>query len=465
MLELGSIVADRFRIERVLGSGGMGVVAIATNLQLDQRVVIKVLHDRFAGEPDVVARFLREARAAAKLRSEHVCRVFDAITQPSGSPLLVMELLHGRDLAAEIAAGPLPVAEAVDRVLQACAGIAEAHAHGIVHRDLKPANLFVTRGLDGAPLVKVLDFGIAKLTTHTRQLTHDDVVLGTPVYMSPEQLRSARDVDARADQWALGVILYQAVSGRLPFSGPNVAEVAARIARDAPAPLDSARVDPAFAAVVMRSLAKDPAQRYRDIVGFARALVPFGGPTAATTAALAARLLGDNIGNDATLRPGALAAVLAETVAPVEETVATQSPIATDPTVAAPVPPAARSSVPRAGVIAAVVLGIGMVAATTAIVIGHHRKPAVATAPPAPAPAPVPAPATAPPPPAPPARAAEAAKPAASHPAPVHDDYARIATDACTRHDAPAARRALQRIAAAKRKAITDRCRKLGTPL
>jgi serine/threonine-protein kinase len=289
MLEIGAVVAGKLRIERVLGRGGMGVVAIATHLQLGTQVAIKMLHDELAKDPAIVARFLREARTPMQLRGDHVCRVLDVGTAENGAPYIVMELLQGADLAAVLAAaGPMSLAVAADYVVQACVALAEAHSLGIVHRDLKPANLFVARGLDGAPHIKVLDFGIAKAPDEGIQLTRTSSLLGSPGYMSPEQLRSARDVDARTDIWALGAILFQLVSGRLPFPADHVAELAMKVAVDPPQPLD---VDPAFRAIVLRCLEKDRVRRYPDVVSLARDLAPWGSDSTRANAELIAKLL------------------------------------------------------------------------------------------------------------------------------------------------------------------------------
>jgi serine/threonine-protein kinase len=290
-VEPGTIVGGKFRIERVLGSGGMGVVAVATHLHLDQRVALKILHAEHAKNPDVCERFLREARAAARLRSEQVCRVSD-VGIDGQTPYMVMELLDGDDLATLIETkGRLPLATAVDHVLQASIAIAEAHARGIVHRDLKPANLFVTHRLDGSPLVKVLDFGIAKaMTAAPSKLTNTDVLMGTPGYMSPEQLRAMRTVDTRSDIWQLGVILYEAVSARPPFPAATITDMAIKVATEPPEPLDG---DPRFVEIVLKCLEKAQDRRYEDVGALALALVPFGGPTAAATAALVAKVLVD----------------------------------------------------------------------------------------------------------------------------------------------------------------------------
>jgi serine/threonine-protein kinase len=286
---VGSVIGGRFRVDQFLGFGGMGLVVAATHLELGHRVAIKFLRNEMAANPTVVERFLREARAAVQLRTEHVCRVSDVGHTDSGAPYMVMELLEGNDLGKVVAKQPLPMTVAAEYLLQACVGIAEAHATGIVHRDLKPANLFVTRRPGGGPLIKVLDFGIAKaLSEASSQLTHSSSMLGSPAYISPEQLHSARDVDARADIWSLGATLYQLLSARLPFARPNVTEMAVRILTEAPDPLD---IDPALRAVVMRCLEKQPAQRYADVAALAADLAPFGGPSGRAYATLVTSVL------------------------------------------------------------------------------------------------------------------------------------------------------------------------------
>ncbi len=215
MISAGTVLLQKYEISRVIGQGGMGMVALARHLQLQQPVAIKLLLPEVLDKDLVVQRFLREAQASVRLRSEHVCRVLDVGQLDNGAPYMVMEYLDGTDLDGLLRQkGPLAYGEAVDFVLQACEALAEAHSLGIVHRDLKPANFFLTQRADGSPLVKVLDFGISKtLSPIEESLTTTQAVLGTPAYMSPEQLRSSKHVDARSDIWSLGVVLYELCTG------------------------------------------------------------------------------------------------------------------------------------------------------------------------------------------------------------------------------------------------------------
>mgnify|MGYP001062724726 FL=1 len=218
----GDLLAGKYRIERVLGRGGMGVVVSAVHEALDERVALKFLLPEALANQEAVQRFLREARAAVKIRSEHVARVTDVGTLESGAPYMVMEYLDGVDLARYLESrGPLPVPEAVEYMLQACEALAEAHALGIVHRDLKPANLFRIERVDGTPSIKLLDFGISKVIAHQVALTQTSSMLGSPLYMAPEQMTSSKHVDARADVWALGIILFELVTGEPPFQGDH----------------------------------------------------------------------------------------------------------------------------------------------------------------------------------------------------------------------------------------------------
>jgi len=274
--QTGSVLAGKYRIERVLGAGAMGVVVAALHLSLERRVAVKFLLPTAVKNPEAVARFTREGRAAAKIQSEHVAKVLDVGEVEGGSPYIVMEYLEGCDLATVLEQhGPMPVGEAVDAVLQACEALAEAHALGIVHRDLKPANLFRTHRADGSPITKVLDFGLSKAHRPGElALTRSAATMGSPRYMSPEQIRSARDVDARSDIWALGVILYELLAGQAPFRGEGPTELAAKIIEDQPRSLREPRPDVAesLESVIFRCLAKSPAERWGDVAALARAL-------------------------------------------------------------------------------------------------------------------------------------------------------------------------------------------------
>ncbi len=285
----GEVFEGKYRVERVLGAGGMGVVLAAMHVHLHQRVAIKLMRPELAKEPATVERFVREGRAAVKIRSEHVARVLDVGVRQGGEPYIVMEFLEGADLGHLVeTGGPLSVATAVDYVTQACEALAEAHAHGIVHRDVKPSNLFLTTRADGLPCVKVLDFGIAKATLagdtpDGGSMTRTDAVVGSPLYMAPERMRSATAVDPRTDIWSLGVILFELVSGEFPFDSSSAPELCAMILRDPPRRLRAVapQVPEALEAVVMRCLEKDPERRFASVAELAAAIEPFG-PNAPT---------------------------------------------------------------------------------------------------------------------------------------------------------------------------------------
>jgi serine/threonine-protein kinase len=278
--EPGRVIAGKYRLDRVLGRGGMGIVAAAHHLELDRPVAVKFLLTSPSESLHPNQRFAREARAIAKMRSEHVVRVFD-IGDEAGVPFIVMEHLVGNDLAAELEQGPLPLEAAVGYVLQACEAIGEAHSLGIVHRDLKPSNLFLADVFGGRRMLKVLDFGVSKWLKRspifeTPFVTSESSFIGTPAYISPEQLTRPESVDERADVWALGVVLYECVSGQLPFRGDSVPEICAEILKSAPAPLPAVQgVPPAFAELIDRCLRKVPSERYASVIELARALAPF----------------------------------------------------------------------------------------------------------------------------------------------------------------------------------------------
>ncbi len=249
----------------------------ATHVDLGEPRALKFMLPEALSDPEAVERFLREGRAASRLKGAHVAKVYDVGRLDDGAPYLVMEYLEGSDLQALFKnGGARPVAEVAHWLLQASEALAEAHARGIVHRDLKASNLFLAQGADGEPVIKVLDFGISKSASDA-SVTATNAVLGSPYYMPPEQLRSSRDVDARADVWSLGVIGYQLVAGRLPFRGKNVTDIILAVVQSEPAPLPP-EVPPAFAAVLLRCLSKDPDGRPATMADLAAGLAPFAPP-------------------------------------------------------------------------------------------------------------------------------------------------------------------------------------------
>ncbi|WP_434046421.1 MULTISPECIES: serine/threonine-protein kinase [Sorangium] len=298
---VGDVLAGKYRVEQIVGAGAMGMIVAAWHLELDQRVAMKFLHapgtDTGGGDP--AERFRREARALARIKSEHVARVLDVGSLQAGLPYMVMEFLDGNNLSEEIRArGPLPVMESVGYMLQVLEAMAEAHAAGIVHRDLKPANLFLARRPDGGRIIKVLDFGISKallgITRDELSLTKTATLLGSPLYMSPEQVRSAREVDARADIWSLGVILYEMLTGRTPYNGDSVPQLFSALLYESPFTVAQIRPDvpPDLDAAVMHCLAKEREQRWRNVGDLAAALLAFGPPGSHVHADRARRVLG-----------------------------------------------------------------------------------------------------------------------------------------------------------------------------
>ncbi len=291
----GDVIAGKYRVEKVLGVGGMGVVVAAVHLSLDQRVAIKFLLPEALAHPDVVERFSREARAAARVRGRHVVRVIDVDALEDGRAYMVMEHLEGEDLEHVLERGPLPVDKAISYLLQVCEALAEAHAAGIVHRDLKPANLFLAQQPDRRPIIKVLDFGISKMTVAgEKQLTATSTAMGTPYYMSPEQLMSSRDVDARSDIWALGVILFELLSGTRPCDADSMPSIVAQILSNQRPLLRELRPDVPAAVedVVGKCMQSSRDLRFATVADLATALgrqLPDGGQDAAERVA---RLLG-----------------------------------------------------------------------------------------------------------------------------------------------------------------------------
>ncbi|CAN5508751.1 hypothetical protein BH09MYX1_BH09MYX1_33200 [soil metagenome] len=281
-VSIGDVLAGKYRVDSVLGIGGMGVVVAATHIQLEQKVALKFLLATALQSKEAVERFIREARAAVRLKSEHVAKVTDVGTLESGAPYMVMEYLQGADLGRIVQETPLAIDESVSFLLQACEAIAEAHSIGIIHRDIKPQNLFVTRRVDGRPLIKVLDFGISKtMDTQTGlSLTRTSSIMGSPLYMSPEQMRSTKSVDQRTDIWALGVVLYELITGRVPWEAEAVPELCLKVVQDEPDPPKSLRpeLQEGLQAVILKCLQKDPKNRFQNVAELAGALEAYAQP-------------------------------------------------------------------------------------------------------------------------------------------------------------------------------------------
>ena len=291
----GDVIAGKYRVERELGAGGMGIVVAARHLELDQLVAVKLMLHSKSNNVEGQRRFVREARAAARLKSQHVGRVLDVGKLESGTPYMVMEYLEGRDLASLLESrGRLDIGEAVEYVLQVCEAVAEAHTAGIIHRDLKPANLFLIERPDGSPCVKVLDFGVSKVLGEDVKLTKDQQTLGSPLYMSPEQINSSADVDARSDVWAMGIILCELLTGKTPFHGDDIQQVCMCILFGPPVPLRKLRPDlpPSLESVILQCLEKERDRRWPHIAAFASALGPFATARAAQYVNAAATVLG-----------------------------------------------------------------------------------------------------------------------------------------------------------------------------
>ena len=279
---IGDVLGGKYRIDSVIARGGMSVIYRATHLELERQVAVKVLPTEASALPEYVARLKREALAASRIRSEHVVRVFDfGELSPGRTPYLVMEYLVGADLATVLARqGPLPAQLAVTCILQSCEALAEAHAMNVVHRDLKPANLFLTTTIDDRPCIKVLDFGISRMTRHVAlsPLTDPGMVLGTPSYMAPEQMEASDLVDARTDIWALGAILYELLVGRPPYAGDALPQIFMQIARSrTPRPSEAqSGVGPELDAIVAKCLGICPKRRYPSVAELAWALAALG---------------------------------------------------------------------------------------------------------------------------------------------------------------------------------------------
>ncbi len=291
-VEIGEIIAEKYRVEQILGAGAMGVVVAARHVDLHELRAIKFMLPEALEDDTAVERFVREARSVVKLKSAHVAKVHDVGKLANGSPYIVMEHLEGKDLRSLAKErGPLPVEEVARYVIEACEAVEEAHENGIIHRDIKPANLFLAKGLKGMGTIKVLDFGVAKLAKEASgedavELTKTASMVGTPAFMSPEQMRARKKVDGRSDIWALGVVLYRLVSGKMPFLGGDVTEICTSVLWDQPMPLGAHApgLPDGFEAVVLRCLEKEPAMRFQTAGELAAALAPFASFTGASIA-------------------------------------------------------------------------------------------------------------------------------------------------------------------------------------
>jgi serine/threonine-protein kinase len=296
-ISLGAIIGRKYRLDEVIAEGGMGVVYKGWHLVLEHPIAIKVVRPEYAHHPEAVARFLNEARASAQLHGIHVAHVLDTGRIENGPPYMVLEYLEGFDLRELLGAeGPLPVSRAVDYVVQTCEAVAEAHARGIIHRDLKPENLFVARMPDGSEVLKVIDFGISKrLDSGARSYTVQGRSLGSPHYMAPEQMTTPDLVDARADIWSLGVVLFELLTNRVPFEGETMQVACVKVLCEEPPSLRSlnAQLPPALEAVITRCLRKPPDERYPSVKELTEALVPFASSQCADSLGRVRRLLGD----------------------------------------------------------------------------------------------------------------------------------------------------------------------------
>jgi serine/threonine-protein kinase len=281
MPRAGDVVAGKYRIEELIGEGGMGAVYGATHTLTGKRVALKWMLPELAADQGAVQRFVREAQAAGRIDHPNVVDIYD-VGEHDGSTFLVMEYLHGETLTAAFKRGGLEAQQIIQLLIPAMRGVAAAHKTGVVHRDLKPDNVFLCRDADGSYREpKVLDFGISKVSASEGQLnprlTRTGAVMGTPYYMSPEQIRGSAEVDRRTDVYAFGVILYEALTGRVPFEADAYSALILEIATGTPKRLRELRPDlpKALEDVVLKAMAREPEQRYADVEALARALEPF----------------------------------------------------------------------------------------------------------------------------------------------------------------------------------------------
>ncbi len=281
-LEPGAFIAERYLVLRKIGEGGMGVLYACEDSVLAREVAVKLMQRSIAADPQLSERLLREARLAAQLK-KHVAQVFDCGTLPTGEPYIVMELLHGRDLYSVLKeSGPLPAARVTAYMLEVCIGLAEAHEKGIIHRDLKPENLYIADERDGSSVLKIVDFGVSKQLTsrRMRSQTNPTESVGSPQYMSPEQITTPSEVDPRTDIWSLGVVMFELLTGAVPFNGAGPAQVCAAVLTHPIPPFSDFRddVSPVLEAVVLRCLERDRSRRFSNVGELAAALEAFSAP-------------------------------------------------------------------------------------------------------------------------------------------------------------------------------------------
>jgi len=420
---VGEVVGEKYRLVRLLGEGGMGSVYEARHDVIGRRFAVKFLHAELASHPEILLRFRREAQAAGSLENENIAAVTDFGSSPDGAPYIVMEFLEGEDLAKTLARnGPLPVARAAHILIQVCRGLFAAHGRGIVHRDLKPENLLLQQRGDGGDLVKILDFGIAKLksTEHRPEAaTRTGITLGTPYYMPPEQARGQKELDERADIYALGVILFELLSGQKPHNGENYNAILYSILMGAAPRIEQFRPDlpPELAAVVHRAMAGEANQRYQSVSELSQALAPFTGRSMTPAPTLS---------NESTvMAPHSASGVGAQSARSVSSGSGTRAPVAFTPNPSMPLPAPQKSHAGLwAGLAAVVVLGAGGSAAWFAAHAGPATTPSVTT------------PAAAPPPPAPPPAAIAPTPTPEPTPAPVVSPSATPAVEAAPRQAA-----------------------------
>jgi eukaryotic-like serine/threonine-protein kinase len=289
----GSLIDSKYLVEETVAEGGIGVIVVARHLALNQRVAIKYLKPKALKNPSLVERFVREGRLAAQISSDHVVRVYDVGSLAEGGPYMVMEYLVGQDLGSLLEKGPIPIEQAVDYIIQACDALAEAHVLQIVHRDIKPENLFLAERTSNTPIIKIIDFGISKVAPSRGEggkWGHETAAserFGTPLYMSPEQLRSSSNVDTRTDIWSLAVTLHELVTGQLPFAGNDLPQLCTSVLASPPTSLTAVLPDapPRLEAILLRCFEKDPDLRFDDVAELAEQLAPFGPPSAAARTA------------------------------------------------------------------------------------------------------------------------------------------------------------------------------------